>query len=258
VNRSEVNDGYWHHIVGVYEYGDQRLFVDGDLVATGNATNGYRSGGRRPVIGDFNGDAGGGRIDEVQVFDRPLGEEQVKQLFAEYNDSLWGVSEYNTSTFVAEETVAGERYSSAVTLSDGNATSATKVSNELYVEPDICMGRNITVPGKNTLEWQSAGQKEVVWDGKGNISVKDDFLINASVDTSASFTVENTTNTSVASVSNTSFRIDGELLQDFERRSCSALSEGLVIRNRTGGCVGYIDRKGDMWNRGGLCVNATI
>jgi hypothetical protein len=72
-----VWDGHWHHVIGSYDGGSVRLWIDGASVGTGTATNvgiAYGNGSKGIYIGMYRGscDLGfNGLIDDVQVWDDP-------------------------------------------------------------------------------------------------------------------------------------------------------------------------------------------
>jgi hypothetical protein len=88
--QTAVSQDVWHHVAGVYDASRRTMEVyldgrrdDGDLVgtvatsqfdATGSVTIGSRSGA--PGTYDFNG-----IIDEVMIFDRPLSEPEIRELY---------------------------------------------------------------------------------------------------------------------------------------------------------------------------------
>jgi hypothetical protein len=86
-------DGQWHNVVGTFDGSTVRLYVDGRQVGTGSPDNapiqyGLPSGndftiGNYPWCPDL-GFAGG--IDEVKVFDRALGPDEIR---AGYELSRW-------------------------------------------------------------------------------------------------------------------------------------------------------------------------
>lgn len=80
---TNVNDGQWHHVVAVSEAGvSTRLFIDGNLVATGNGP-GLAANGKPMMVGE-NPDAGGrnwkGRVDDLGIFSSALNEHQAKAI----------------------------------------------------------------------------------------------------------------------------------------------------------------------------------
>jgi serine/threonine protein kinase/WD40 repeat protein len=86
----QVTDGYWHHIVGVYDGTGFSLYVDGALhahrAASGRlATNGY------PVyIGENfeqQGSYWNGWIDDVRIYNRALSTEEIAHLYEETKET---------------------------------------------------------------------------------------------------------------------------------------------------------------------------
>jgi hypothetical protein len=79
-----VWNGQWHNVVGTYEGSSVRLYVDGRQVGTGTPDAAPISYGlpssNELAIGDYPSCAGlgfSGSIDEVKVFDRALGAQEI-------------------------------------------------------------------------------------------------------------------------------------------------------------------------------------
>ncbi len=91
LNSSSLNfhDGKWHMTTATYEKGSQKLYADGDLVATGAYSGSLPSNSTDVVIGGM--DFGPyhhpwiGDIDEVMIFNRALSAEEVKSLYDSQN-----------------------------------------------------------------------------------------------------------------------------------------------------------------------------
>ena len=85
VSLTDVNDGQWHHIAGVFDDPADRLkiYVDGVLEAT-TITAQTPSGSAEPFsIGRVSGAHGqdfDGLIDEVRIYDTPLVECEIRAL----------------------------------------------------------------------------------------------------------------------------------------------------------------------------------
>ena len=87
---TDVNDTNWHHVIGVYDGTAMRLYVDGVLDATSEASGKIKGSPGRVVIGendferaDYGRDRSfKGLIDDVRVYDYALGEKEIKALFA--------------------------------------------------------------------------------------------------------------------------------------------------------------------------------
>ena len=79
-------DDIWHHVVGVYDGGSLRLYIDGveraSVAATGNIAD---SSARSLNIGRFSegGNLLKGAIDDVQIYNRALSPTEIQQLYNE-------------------------------------------------------------------------------------------------------------------------------------------------------------------------------
>ncbi|MHC4112997.1 MAG: LamG-like jellyroll fold domain-containing protein [Planctomycetota bacterium] len=81
----QMNDGKWHHIVGVYNGRKMFLYVDGELDNSAEATGRINTNSREVLIGENAEEPDrewNGLIDDVQIYSYALGEEEVKALYA--------------------------------------------------------------------------------------------------------------------------------------------------------------------------------
>jgi hypothetical protein len=81
---SGVWDGSWHSVIGTFDGSTVRLYVDGKEVGSGTAdTNAIPynlSNGNDLLVGNYGGCSGlgfSGKIDEVKVFNRALGAQEI-------------------------------------------------------------------------------------------------------------------------------------------------------------------------------------
>jgi len=80
MNRSLVNDGKWHHIVGVRSATQMELYLDGVLQDTGSLGT-FTNNTDIYYVGSFGGSSGGSTLDEVRVYNRALSAAEVQQLY---------------------------------------------------------------------------------------------------------------------------------------------------------------------------------
>ncbi|MHC4248062.1 MAG: LamG-like jellyroll fold domain-containing protein, partial [Planctomycetota bacterium] len=76
--------GEWHHLAGVYDGRRLRLYVDGRLAAEKNASGQIATTANSLHIGtrlDREDKFYDGRLDDVRVYDRALGEEEIARLY---------------------------------------------------------------------------------------------------------------------------------------------------------------------------------
>ena len=84
LSTSSVNDGDWHHVVGVRDSGTMKLYLDGSEITTGTDNTGNIDISDPLIIGAgqaFGGSVGNffnGQIDEVAIFDKALTADQIK------------------------------------------------------------------------------------------------------------------------------------------------------------------------------------
>ncbi len=78
-----VNDGQWHHVAGVYDGTQKRLYVDGNLDVSENSTGNINNSSYNVNIGE-NAEATGrywdGLIDDVRVYNRALTQEEIQKV----------------------------------------------------------------------------------------------------------------------------------------------------------------------------------
>jgi len=128
VNRSVIEDGEWHHIVGTYNASTILLYVDGTLRNSTVYTGGTTLGLQEIFIGGHGSGSGGGTscdntasaasfngsIDEAVIYNRVLSAAQIKDLYRLPKDKyFWKVNvtdsggltlESETREFVVRET----------------------------------------------------------------------------------------------------------------------------------------------------------
>lgn len=82
---TDLSDGEWHFVVGVYEdKNDRRLYVDGQLEATGNQNSNFASSAEKTVVGRWGDETPksyfNGNIDEVSVWSTDLTASQINNI----------------------------------------------------------------------------------------------------------------------------------------------------------------------------------
>jgi len=126
-----VNDGQWHHVVGVFLGDTQRiLYVDGALDV--ERVEGVRDlvDGDRVRIGSLADSTPSnfftGSIDDILIFDRALNASQILEIYQGANRTGWDIIAWN-------ETNPGEYWKASLTLNDGTEDSVTLNTSELYI-----------------------------------------------------------------------------------------------------------------------------
>ena len=81
---ADVNDGKWHHVVGVHDGTRMCLYLDGELDVSASATGSIDSNGDPVCIGSDSvpGRFWNGLIDDVRIYSYALSEAEVKELCA--------------------------------------------------------------------------------------------------------------------------------------------------------------------------------
>lgn len=77
-------DRNWHHIIGVFDVGqnETKLFVDGKLTGTGPIDTDSSINNVNIGKNPFNGEHWNGKISEVRIYDRPLNKNEVQYLYS--------------------------------------------------------------------------------------------------------------------------------------------------------------------------------
>ncbi len=98
----DVNDGEWHHLVGVWDgvNGNRYLYVDGVLDTAGSITDGSDNGTMNAatdeylVFGARDSDGGIGSfsqvmLDDIRIYDEAISESQVRELAGVPEPATW-------------------------------------------------------------------------------------------------------------------------------------------------------------------------
>ncbi|MCL6592060.1 MAG: hypothetical protein K6U80_19190, partial [Firmicutes bacterium] len=84
-----ISDLIYHHIVGIYDYANSKLklYIDGVLVDEISASGRIKNSNNSFYIGDWNGASlwhfWKGLIDDIRIYNRPLSETEVQNLYHE-------------------------------------------------------------------------------------------------------------------------------------------------------------------------------
>jgi eukaryotic-like serine/threonine-protein kinase len=82
----EVNDGHWHHVIGVYDGMKMKLFVDSDLDISAKATGRINTNSEPVHIGKNSEKPGrmwNGLIDDVRIYNYALSEIEIEALYSD-------------------------------------------------------------------------------------------------------------------------------------------------------------------------------
>lgn len=83
VSKAALERGRWHHVAGVYDGKERRIYVDGQLDAREPVTGTISRGGKVTIGQGFTG-----LIDELKVWNRALSEDEVKQAMLENQEQV--------------------------------------------------------------------------------------------------------------------------------------------------------------------------
>ncbi|MFW6436410.1 MAG: LamG-like jellyroll fold domain-containing protein [Halococcoides sp.] len=127
IDRSTVNDGTWHHLVGVYDddAGEIRVYLDGQRQATAQA-NGFANASSRDLGIGANSTGGNrlqsGRLDEVRLYNRSLSDGEVARL---YPGGSPPAGNYSRSLTRFQNNTWTELRANLTSLPDGATVNAT-------------------------------------------------------------------------------------------------------------------------------------
>ena len=160
-----LDDGNWHHVAYVYDptYHVDRYYVDGDLFLesttlattafTIDTTRKFTVGGGQLYASTFMG-----KIDELMVFDRALGAEQVK-LLASSPDTATRTATLaaNATAKVARDASLGFGAAAPQTLSSLTGDGALTLNDSTVTLNNASDANAATVTGSGTLVKRGAG-----------------------------------------------------------------------------------------------------
>jgi hypothetical protein len=142
LSTNSINDGIWHQCVAtrVQSTGALGLYVDGNLQATGTANTNSLTASAKLRFGQIASGGGyfNGSLDEIQIFNRALGNNEITALY--YNSAFpptaptnltatvgsaqatisWSTAPWATSYTISRSTISGGTY-----IAIGNASSTT-------------------------------------------------------------------------------------------------------------------------------------
>jgi len=78
LNKTSLEQGKWHHVAGVYDGKERRIYLDGKLDAREPVTGAISRGGRITIGQGF-----AGLVDELKVWNRAISESEVRQAMLE-------------------------------------------------------------------------------------------------------------------------------------------------------------------------------
>jgi hypothetical protein len=115
----EINDGNWHHVVGIYTGSALQIWIDGVLNKEVNVTGTRQTTTATLTIGSRQGTTYffEGIIDEVRVYNRALSEDEIKALYYEGLTNKFNVTFSMLNSGSAHN--IGYNFSAAVFLSNG-------------------------------------------------------------------------------------------------------------------------------------------
>ena len=160
-----LDDGNWHHVVYVYDpvyhvdryYADGVLFLESTALSTTafaiDTTRKFTVGGGQLYAGTFMG-----KIDELMVFDRVLGPEQVKLLAASANTTTRTAALADNATVkVARDASLGFGAAAPQTLSSLTGDGALTLNDTTVTLNAASDANAATVTGSGTLVKRGAG-----------------------------------------------------------------------------------------------------
>ncbi len=182
LSTTAINNGVWHHCVATRQQatGVVKVYVDGQLQATGTANRNTLSAPSRLLFGVTGGNYFNGSLDEVKLFTRALDGNEVTALYAStlyppttapsnltavagnarvqlsWTDAAGGAS-YN----IKRSLVSGGPYTTITNVTTTTFTDTTVLSNRTYSY--VVSGVNVTGEGANSIEVSASPIGLVAW-----------------------------------------------------------------------------------------------
>ncbi|HXI71135.1 MAG TPA: glycoside hydrolase family 76 protein [Verrucomicrobiae bacterium] len=182
VSAASINDGAWHHCVATRQQatGSISVYVDGNLQATGSASRNTLIAPAKLLFGATGGNYFNGSLDEVRIFSRALGSNEVAALYA---SSLFPPATWPTNLTATPgkaqvqlnwwEASAATRYNVKRSLvSGGPYVAITNVSSTSYADTGATSNRtyyyvvsamNALGEGPNSAEASASPLPLVAW-----------------------------------------------------------------------------------------------
>ncbi|MBN1478870.1 T9SS C-terminal target domain-containing protein [candidate division KSB1 bacterium] len=159
-----IDDGDWHHVVGIYEFDTAYLYVDGELDVEGSATGDFIGLIPDPLLigakmENTYRNSWNGLIDDVKFFNYALSPEQVDSL---YSMEYTGIQErYNPAP---QQFTLAANYPNPFNPS---TTMSFEIPNTTLVTLKIINTQGQVI---RTLlsEEKAAGSHTLIWDGRDN------------------------------------------------------------------------------------------
>ncbi len=175
---SDLNDGRWHHIVGVYDGSSLSIYVDGALEGAVSSTGRIGVNNNNVYIGENSGAAGkywNGSIHDVRVYSVALSTTQIADMYGLIG--LWKLGEASGSTatdsslFALNGTLNGSQ--NWATSCDGTgvfdfdaSANFFSVTNASHLQPTSAMTIAAWVKGDS---WGSGAEvNTILRKGEGN------------------------------------------------------------------------------------------
>ena len=83
--RNLINDNTWHHLVGVRKNGTMTFYLDNSLMITYSAN--YNICTNDLIIGEFKGNKGDGKMDDIRIYNRAISVQEINSLFIGFLDN---------------------------------------------------------------------------------------------------------------------------------------------------------------------------
>ena len=190
---SVINDGSWHHCVATRKQasGTIRVYVDGRLEASGMGSRNTLDDPKRLRFGVTGSHYFNGSLDEVQVFTRTLGSDEVAALYHSRNESPlaapfnlhavagngqvqldWSDAAGATSYTIKRSLVIGGPYTPVATVSDTTFVDSGLANNRTYYY--VVAGANAVGEGEESDEINATPTALVIWLKADSISDQGD------------------------------------------------------------------------------------
>ena len=153
---ANIDDDQWHHVVGIINGADSKMYLDGNLVQTGTVTSSNNPTAHLYIGTCYTFEPAcffDGKIDEVRIYNRALSEDEIKMHylseFQKYNSTQWRF--YNNLTDLEDGTYTYYGWANDTAGNEGESevrevtidTTQPTISNEAINDTKIYIGESI-------------------------------------------------------------------------------------------------------------------
>jgi|GEM_PF-6796410 len=156
VYNANIDDDQWHHVVGIINGADSRMYFDGNLVQTGTITSSNIPDAKLYIGTCYTFEPAclyKGKIDEVRIYNRALTGDEIKMHylseFQKYNSTQWRF--YNNLTDLEEGTYTYYGWANDTVGNSGQSEVREVTVDTIF--PSISYNPSTTSQGYYLQDW---------------------------------------------------------------------------------------------------------